>query len=141
MFSALIRASRLPFDAIRWWNTILSSPRFDLPPPEDVTAPGAGIALNAPPTQHEDAVKMGNFDDDMDGLSLSPSSGSKHSRDSPLRKELTSEKVRNICGSFSRIFVLAATARERVIAPRRTEKEGLPVGCLSVVCAHWGLPW
>ena len=84
---------------------------------------------------------MGNFDDDMDGLSLSPSSGSKHSRDSPLRKELTSEKVRNICGSFSRIFVLAATARERVIAPRRAEKLGLPVVRRSFVCAHWSLPW
>ena len=141
MFSALIRASRLPFDDIRWWNTILSSPRFDLPPPADATTAGAEIALNAPLARHENAVEMDNFDDEMDGLSLSSSSGSKHPRDSPKRKELTSEKVRNICGSFSRIFVLAATARERVIAPRRTDKGGLPVGCLSVVCAHWGLPW
>ena len=102
---------------------------------------GAEIALNAPLARHENAVEMDNFDDEMDGLSLSSSSGSKHPRDSPKRKELTSEKVRNICGSFSRIFVLAATARERVIAPRRTDKGGLPVGCLSVVCAHWDLPW
>ena len=140
MFSALIRASPLPFDAIRWRNTILSSPRFDLPPPADATTAGAEIALNAPLARHENAVEMDNFDDEMDGLSLLSSSGSKHPRDSPLRKELTSEKVRNICGSFSRIFVLAATARERVIAPRRTEKGGLPVVRRSFVCAHWDLP-
>ena len=127
MFPALIRASRLPFDAIRWWNTILSSPRFDLPPPEDATAAGVEIAPNAPPARHENAVEMDNFDDDMDDLSLSSSSGSKHPRDSPLRKELTSEKVRNICGSFSRILCWLRP-RARGLLHRGVRKRG---GCRS----------
>jgi hypothetical protein len=84
---------------------------------------------------------MSGFDDDMDGLSLSSSSGSKHPRDSALRKEVTSEKVRVIYGSFGRIFVFPAPAHGGVIALRRMEKGGLPVGCRSVVCIHWGLAW